>query len=101
MSAQADDDDDDSIIRFQTPTSGGLANDMDVRLKEEGKGVWILLTDADPEVIAGRAPIIRVLEWGGWNSGDTRIRVVAQWPASFPDGYVPVLKGASRPLWLD
>lgn len=101
-SAQSGTEDPANIIRFKTPTSGGLGNDMAVRTKGEGEGTWILLSDHDEEASAGRSPSVRVLEWGGWNSGDPRIRIVAQWPTSFPPASNgPDLRGASRPVWLD
>jgi len=53
--------------RFQTPTSGGKANAIDILPKEGEDGVRILITD-DDEVTASPngTGAIRVLEWGGW-----------------------------------
>ncbi|KAF6760468.1 hypothetical protein DFP72DRAFT_73205 [Ephemerocybe angulata] len=100
------------VLRFETPTSGGRANALDIKLKsgKEG-GYWILLTDDDQQ--ADRVGAVRVLEWDGWGDGGegkpSDLRVVAEWPK---DGYRQEdetpgreeeqdFKGASHAIWLD
>ncbi|TFK19601.1 3-carboxy-cis,cis-mucoante lactonizing enzyme [Coprinopsis marcescibilis] len=94
------------VVRFETPTSSGKANALDVRLKHDGdsNGVWILLTDDDKK--ADERGAVRVLEWDGWESKDIGVRVVAEWPS--PDlpqlargGDGVEFTGASHALWLD
>lgn len=99
---------DQEAERFQTPTSGGKANAIDILSKGKGEdGLWILLTD-DDEVTASPhgAGAIRVLEWDGWGTGGAKI--VAEWP-SVSDGTAPSVgseegenvQGASHAIWLD
>jgi carboxy-cis,cis-muconate cyclase len=93
--------------RFQTPTSGGKANAIDILPKGEEDGLWILLTD-DDEVTASPhgTGAVRVLEWDGWGKGGAKI--VAEWP-SVSDGTAPSIgseerenvQGASHAIWLD
>ncbi|KNZ75839.1 hypothetical protein J132_00852 [Termitomyces sp. J132] len=80
---------------WQTPTSGGKANALDVISKSqgEGEGVWILLTD-DDEITEG--PGVWVLEWDGWGTGG--VRAVVGWP---PPGQAETMQGGSHAVWLD
>jgi carboxy-cis,cis-muconate cyclase len=79
-----------STDRFETPTSGGKANAIDVRSKEPEPGVWILLTD-DTTV----GPGLRVIEWNGKSQGG--FNVVAAWPS---DNDIKVMGGGSHAIWL-
>lgn len=96
--------------RFQTPTSGGKANAIDILPKgEQEDGLWILLTD-DDEVTASPhgTGAVRVLDWNGWGKGGAKI--VAEWP-SVSDGTalsigsgereLESVQGASHAIWLD
>lgn len=94
--------------RFQTPTSGGKANAIDIlpKSKDAESGLWILLTD-DDDVTASPTGVgaVRVLEWDGWKSGG--VKVVSEWP--FADsGSIgnnafegEKIRGASHAVWLD
>ncbi|KDR79164.1 hypothetical protein GALMADRAFT_243050 [Galerina marginata CBS 339.88] len=94
--------------RFQTPTSGGKANAIDIRPKSMGgddtDGLWILLTDDDEDTASpSGGGAIRVLEWDGWGKGG--LRVVSEWPTSTTDptseGHEDEIRGASHAIWLD
>lgn len=79
-------------IRYETPTSGGKANAIDLLTKKDGPGFWVLLTDDDDEVSAAA---VRILEWtetGG-------LSVVAEWPEDGSDD--EKIYGASHAIWLD
>ncbi|KJA21800.1 hypothetical protein HYPSUDRAFT_41660 [Hypholoma sublateritium FD-334 SS-4] len=94
----------DTVERYQTPTSGGKANAIDLLAKDmSGLGVWILLTD-DDEVTASASGTgaIRVLEWDGWGTGG--VKVVAEWPSDadeLQDSSAEKIQGASHAIWLD
>ena len=109
--------DEADALRFETPTSSGKANALDIRSKstneEEGEeGFWILLTDDDKA--ADDVGAVRVLEWDGWGS-DLGLRVVAEWPGrgageediggvgegSDEDSDRVEFTGASHAIWLD
>ncbi|TFK19600.1 hypothetical protein FA15DRAFT_674272 [Coprinopsis marcescibilis] len=103
----------DTLIRFETPTSGGIANTLDVRDKSapaqgsggevvpktEKEGYWIVLTDDEKDSLQRGGPMIRVYEWDGWKSHDRSVRIAAQWPA--PGETATWFDGASHALWLD
>lgn len=94
----------DEAVRFETPTSSGKANALDIRAKSHSidtsvenapsgseTGFWILLTDDDRK--ADLKGAVRVLEWGGWGSGiqsdDAKpweVKVVAEWPDKLGTG---------------
>ncbi|KAJ7579692.1 Lactonase, 7-bladed beta-propeller-domain-containing protein [Mycena floridula] len=86
----------DTIERYETSTSGGKANAIDLYPKSLVAGsvttdvepVWILLTD-DDDAAGG----IRVLEWDGWKTGG--FREVAAWPAAGE-----TMESASHAIWL-
>ncbi|PFH47560.1 hypothetical protein AMATHDRAFT_6618 [Amanita thiersii Skay4041] len=99
--------DEPGIERFETPTSGGKANAIDLLSKSTSSGsrtqsrvygvdqlefkqaplsgdeqlgedgVWILLTD-DDESTGVAGGGVRVLEWDGWGKGG--VKEVAAWP---------------------
>ncbi|KAF5381738.1 hypothetical protein D9615_005393 [Tricholomella constricta] len=86
---------------FETPTSGGKANALDVLPKgdQAGQGVWILLTDDDDAAAGDGGGGVRVLEWDGVGKG---VRVVAGWPAPGENGREGVrMEGGSHAVWLD
>jgi carboxy-cis,cis-muconate cyclase len=94
--------------RFETPTSGGRANAIDILpMGEVEDGLWILLTD-DDEVTGSPTGTgaVRVLEWDGWAKGG--VKIVAEWP-SVGDGSTSIgstegderIQGASHAIWLD
>lgn len=90
--------------RYETPTSGGKANAIDLLAKEDGKGVWILLTDDDEgicdEAEGGRSKgAVRVLEWNGFDTGG--IKMVAEWPGQHDEANPARIMGASHAIWLD
>jgi len=97
---------DQEAERFQTPTSGGKANAIDILRKEGEDGVWILLTD-DDEVTASPngTGAVRVLEWEGWGKGG--VKIAAEWPsvndtsASVGSAGRERVQGASHAIWLD
>ncbi|KAG6849137.1 hypothetical protein H0H93_011000 [Arthromyces matolae] len=82
---------------WETPTSGGKANALDVLSKApEEEGVWILLTDDDDVTAKDGGGGVRVLEWDGWGKGG--VKIVAGWPQS---GQGEEMKGGSHAIWLD
>ena len=94
---------------FQTPTSGGKANAIDILAKtpsgqDDADGLWILLTDDDEVTASSGTGAIRVLEWNGWGKGN--IKIVAEWPPvressdEEGDGF-RTIQGASHAIWLD
>ncbi|KAG6883825.1 hypothetical protein C0993_003529 [Termitomyces sp. T159_Od127] len=89
---------DDDPEYWETSTSGGKANALDVRRKDEGEseGVWILLTDDDDAAVGEGGGGVRVLEWDGWGTGG--VRVVAGWPRP---GDGEIMCGGSHAVWLD
>ena len=87
--------------RWQTPTSGGKANAIEVRSKAPrggrggdgaggADGVWVVLTDDEP----GKGGVW-VLEWDGEGTGG--VRVVAEWSGERGES----MDGASHAVWLD
>lgn len=110
------------VVRYETPTSTGKANALDIRAipstSEDGEGFWIILTDDD--AAANERGAVRVLEWNGWGSPNEGLRVVAEWPSGLADeeeeccvgrtegtverdanGAEQVFRGASHAIWLD
>jgi carboxy-cis,cis-muconate cyclase len=86
--------------RFETPTSGGKANAVDLRSKEDGEGVWIVLTDDDEANFAEDGPgngAVRVLEYNGLGTGG--VKEVAEWPTGRKED--SIIQGASHAIWLD
>ncbi|KAG6908842.1 hypothetical protein DXG01_003008 [Tephrocybe rancida] len=81
---------------WETPTSGGKANALDVTPKDQGEGVWILLTDDDDSAAGEGGGGVRVLEWDGWGTGG--VRVIAGWPQA---GEGKLMQGGSHAIWLD
>lgn len=94
---------DDEAYRFQTPTSGGKANAIDILPKPLSEsGLWILLTDDDDATTSPTGVgAVRVLEWDGWMGEG--IKLVAEWPS--PDSPHKLegerIRGASHAIWLD
>ncbi|KAF8901201.1 Lactonase, 7-bladed beta-propeller-domain-containing protein [Gymnopilus junonius] len=93
---------------FQTPTSGGKANAIDILSKnspgqEDQDGLWILLTDDDDVTESSGSGAIRVLEWDGWEKGG--IKVVVEWPSAARNTSTSEeqdkIQGASHAIWLD
>jgi carboxy-cis,cis-muconate cyclase len=90
----------DDFVRFETPTSGGKANALDVRAKEDSDGgMWILLTDDDDQAASGEGGGVRVLEWDGWGKGN--VSVVAEWPPQNDASQGETMLGGSHAIWLD
>lgn len=91
------------IDRYQTPTSGGKANAIDLLSKDSsGVGLWILITDDDDHTVSSGTGAIRVLEWDGWETGG--VKEVAEWPSGAGEMYSgpePRIQGASHAIWLD
>lgn len=90
---------DGTTERFQTPTSGGKANAIDLLSKQHGKGVWIVLTDDDDSKFADGGPgngAVRVLEFKGFGTGG--VKEVAEWPKKEQKEDI---QGASHAIWLD
>ncbi|TFK31814.1 hypothetical protein BDQ12DRAFT_659987 [Crucibulum laeve] len=115
-------------VYWQTPTSGGKANAIDLLPKspsslsssssasgsDSEKGVYILLTDdSDAAAVGGGGGGVRVLEWDGWGSASLHdggeqleIRVVAEWPlpgdrTGQQEGEEEKMMGGSHAIWLD
>jgi carboxy-cis,cis-muconate cyclase len=103
------------IFRWQTPTSGGKANAIDLLAKSvhtpsssdsnaDTMALWILLTDDDDQAASPEGGQgVRVLEWDGW--GGEGIKVVTAWPLPSASGELPMtagepMKGASHAIWL-
>ncbi|KAF9465956.1 hypothetical protein BDZ94DRAFT_1158924 [Collybia nuda] len=90
-------------VHYETTTSGGKANAIDLLPKSTSEtsedGIWVLLTD-DDDSAAEQGNGVRVLEWDGWSGG---LKEVAGWPS--PDEeIIPSEKrmaGGSHALWLD
>jgi len=98
----SNEDPDKDVERYETLTSGGKANAIDIRSKEGANidGVWILLTDDDESTAISGTGAVRVLEWDGWNTGG--VKLVAEWPSEgdvFEDR--ERIQGASHAIWLD
>jgi carboxy-cis,cis-muconate cyclase len=102
------DADEETIERWQTPTSGGKANAIELKSKtpEDGgggngatdtNGVWIALTDDEPD-----AGGLWILEWDGEREGHKGgIRIVTEWSGEGEgDGKVS-MDGSSHAVWLD
>ncbi|KAJ8490031.1 hypothetical protein ONZ45_g13350 [Pleurotus djamor] len=88
--------DEDGVERWETPTSGGKANAIELLQQDQNEnGVWVVLTDDDESVENGN-PGLRVLEWNGWETGG--VRVVAEWP---DEDIKEPMRGGSHALWLD
>ncbi|KAK2459982.1 hypothetical protein APHAL10511_007988 [Amanita phalloides] len=115
-------DDPKFVERFETPTSGGKANAIDVLSKStsvstnssylipgahhmdlmlqsphantgQDESVWILLTDDDDYAVDNGGGL-RVLEWDGWSAGG--FKEVAAWPQDEKE----LLPGGSHAIWL-
>jgi carboxy-cis,cis-muconate cyclase len=93
------DSNESKVERWQTPTSGGEANAIELKAKiqkdssgnEHGvEGVWITLTDDETE-----AGGVWILEWNGEGTGG--VKIVTQWSS---EGDVSI-DGASHAIWLD
>jgi len=85
------DSDESKVERWQTPSSGGQANAIELRSKVQddvgwNAGVWIILTDALTE---SESSGVWILEWDGEDTGG--ISIVTQWPS----------EAASHTIWLD
>ena len=89
---------DGTAERFQTPTSGGKANAVDLLSKQQGEGVWIVLTDDDDSKFSDGGPgngAVRVLEFKGFGTGG--VKEIAEWPKDRKED----IQGASHAIWLD
>ncbi|KAG5637299.1 hypothetical protein H0H81_005042 [Sphagnurus paluster] len=85
---------------WETPTSGGKANALDVipKGRGEGEGVWILLADDDEKTAGEAGGGVRVLEWEAPGRG---VRVVAGWPKAGENVGELSMEGGSHAIWLD
>jgi carboxy-cis,cis-muconate cyclase len=102
------DSDEDVIERWQTPTSGGKANAIELKAKSpedsaagdkstEVDGVWIALTDDEPE-----AGGLWILEWDSHCGGRNGcIRIVAEWSGEGEGEGRVSMDGSSHAVWLD
>jgi carboxy-cis,cis-muconate cyclase len=88
------DQEEGGVERWETPTSGGRANAIEIRIKNEDEGAWIILTDDEQGQGGGTA--VRVLEWGPIGG----VRVSAEWPTS-DSAERGSIEGASHAIWLD
>ena len=90
-----DDDKETGVVRWETPTSGGIANAIELQAKDpsEGDGLWIVLTDDDDD---DDGPAVRILDWNPTDG----ISVAAEWPAE-RSAEGPQVEGASHAIWLD
>jgi carboxy-cis,cis-muconate cyclase len=88
-----------TIERWQTPTSGGKANAIELKAKLQENtngydrgtgGVWIVLTDDETD-----AGGVWILEWDGPETGGAK--VVTEWSGDKSDP----MGGASHAIWLD
>lgn len=87
------------VQRFETPTSGGKANAIDLLQKSASGngGLWIVLTDDDDATASPSGTgAVRVLEWD-----ETLIQIVCEWPSSAEDITGERILGASHAIWLD
>jgi carboxy-cis,cis-muconate cyclase len=88
---------------YETATSGGKANAIDLLAKSTSQpseqGVWVLLTDDDDSAVEGGHGV-QVLEWDGWGGG---LKEVAGWPAPGEKATSSAerMAGGSHALWLD
>jgi len=88
------------IEKWETPTSGGKANAIELKAKDkihdanegDGEGVWIALTDDEPG-----AGGLWILEWDGPGKGG--IKIVAEWSGKGQGDNT--MDGASHAVWLD
>jgi carboxy-cis,cis-muconate cyclase len=87
------------IERWQTPTSGGKANAIELKAKVAdetvgndpgAEGVWIALTDDEPD-----GGGLWILEWDGEGTGG--LKIVAEWSSEGGES----MDGASHAIWLD
>lgn len=89
--------------RWETPTSGGKANAIDLLTKSDNEGangMWVLLTDDDDHTAStSGGGGVMVLEWDGWASGG--VKVVDKWPRSGEDQETEWMQGGSHAIWLD
>jgi carboxy-cis,cis-muconate cyclase len=97
-----------AIERWQTPTSGGKANAIELKAKspedsDRGDesavtdGVWIVLTDDEPD-----AGGLWILEWHP-NCGDPNgcVRIVTEWSGEGEGKGNEFMDGSSHAIWLD
>ncbi|KAF8894682.1 hypothetical protein BD779DRAFT_1669152 [Infundibulicybe gibba] len=98
------------VERFQTATSGGKANALDILPKApektDSEAVWIALTDDDEHTATTGGGGVRVLEWDGWNTNG--VHEVTAWPPALqspPEQDAAEsswwMKGGSHAIWLD
>jgi len=87
------------IERWQTPTSGGKANAIELKAKvaedtvgsdSDAEGVWIALTDDEPD-----GGGLWILEWDGEGTGG--LKIIAEWSSEGGES----MDGASHAIWLD
>ena len=82
---------------WETPTSGGKANALDILTKQDSEdAVWILLTDDDDTAVK-EGEGVKVLEWDGWGTGG--VKYVTGWPSKEEGG--EKMQGGSHAVWLD
>ncbi|KAF9044196.1 hypothetical protein BJ165DRAFT_1347954 [Panaeolus papilionaceus] len=102
---------DNHAARWQTPTSGGRANAIDLlptarmsnddNHNDEDEGLWIVLTDEDDETASPAGTgAIRVLEWKGWKEG---LHLADEWPrkGDIDSSNGNIIQGASHAIWLN
>lgn len=89
---------------YETPTSGGKANALDLLPKSDiapASSLWILLTDDDDRAASPEGGNgVRILEWDGWGKG---VQEVVGWPAPGEKGEESAqrMAGGSHAVWLD
>jgi carboxy-cis,cis-muconate cyclase len=100
------DPDEETIERWQTPTSGGKANAIELKAKSpddiseqslDTNGVWIALTDDEPG-----AGGLWILEWDSeCRDHSGCIGIVAEWSGDGEREGGGSMDGASHAVWLD
>jgi carboxy-cis,cis-muconate cyclase len=97
------DADEEMIERWQTPTSGGEANAIELKAKtrEDGSGdtnsVWIALTDNEPD-----AGGLWILEWDyEWEGHKGGITIITEWSGEGEGDGKVLMDGSSHAIWLD
>ncbi|PPR04196.1 hypothetical protein CVT24_010744 [Panaeolus cyanescens] len=99
-----------NAARWETPTSGGRANAIDLIPQtsttiegddEDEDGLWIVLTDEDDATASPNGTgAIRILEWKGWKRG---LHLADEWPrkGDSDSSNDNIIQGASHAIWLN